>query len=469
MDNYTKFVNTAIGKKIVSQLGLPSPSILARHKEGDEFLTGNTIVGAAPDSFVLSEIGYVFGEVHSKIFTANEDKNLSSATAALQKNKVNYHNWSKDDSIGSFKAVIFDASGISKSSDLISVYYFFNLVMKRIGGSGRVVIIGRTPENCPEPKYQTAQRGLIGFVKALGKELRNGATANLVYVDKGAEKNAITSIQFFASNKSTYVSGQFVKVSHSSLSENASWDKPLLGKTAIVTGAARGIGEAIAKLVARDGAKVICLDVPQAAESLNKVAEEIGGIAFAGDITAEETPQKLGEFIQKEIGKLDIIIHNAGITRDKLLANMKDDQWKLVMNINLSAEERINDYLLAEQLFNENGRIICVSSISGISGNRGQTNYAASKAAVIGMVDSMAPILKDKNITINAVAPGFIETQMTAAIPTMIREAGRRMNSMAQGGQPEDVAETIAYFANPNSAGLNGNVVRVCGQGLIGA
>lgn len=469
MDNYTKFVNTAIGKKIVSQLGLPSPSILARYKEGEEYLTGNTLIGAAEDSFVLQEIGGIFNEVHSKIFTASVEKNLSAVTSALQKNKVNYHNWTIEDNIGSFKTIIFDASGISKSSDLDSVYYFFKLALKKVGSSGRVVIIGRTPEDCPEPKYHTAQRALIGFVKALGKELRNGATANLIYVDKGAEKNAITSIQFFSSNKSTYVSGQFVKVSYNSVAENSSWSQPLKGKSVIVTGAARGIGESIARLIARDGAKVICLDVPQAAESLNKVAEEIGGIALAADITAEGTPQLIGEFIKKELGKLDVIIHNAGITRDKLLANMKEDQWKLVMNINLSSEERINDYLLSEQLINDNGRIVCVSSISGISGNRGQTNYAASKAAVIGMVESMAPLLKNKNITINAVAPGFIETQMTAAIPTMIREAGRRMNSMAQGGQPEDVAETIAYFANPNSSGLNGNVVRVCGQGLIGA
>ncbi|HNL78818.1 MAG TPA: SDR family oxidoreductase, partial [Agitococcus sp.] len=118
---------------------------------------------------------------------------------------------------------------------------------------------------------------------------------------------------------------------------------------------------------------------------------------------------------------------------------------------------------------NANGRVICVSSISGIAGNLGQTNYAMSKAGVIGMVQSMAPVLKAQGITINAVAPGFIETQMTAAIPFAIREAGRRMNSMSQGGQPVDVAEAIAWYANPASAGVIGNVVRVCGQSLIGA
>jgi 3-oxoacyl-[acyl-carrier protein] reductase len=238
---------------------------------------------------------------------------------------------------------------------------------------------------------------------------------------------------------------------------------------ALVTGAARGIGEAIARVLARDGALVVCLDIPQATEDLDNVAQSIQGQMLPLDITAKDAPQKIADYFTKNHKGLDIIVHNAGITRDKTLANMKPQLWNMVMEINLSSEERINDKLLADKIINKGGRIICVSSISGIAGNRGQVNYATSKAGVIGMVDAMAPIVQKKDITINAVAPGFIETKMTAAIPVMIREAGRRMNSMAQGGQPVDVAETIAWFANPNAQGVNGNVVRVCGQGLIGA
>jgi 3-oxoacyl-[acyl-carrier protein] reductase len=138
--------------------------------------------------------------------------------------------------------------------------------------------------------------------------------------------------------------------------------------------------------------------------------------------------------------------------------------------VNLTAAERITAELLArEGLLNDGGRIVCVSSMSGIAGNAGQTNYATSKAGVIGMVESMAPVLAERGGTINAVAPGFIETQMTAAMPIGPREAGRRMNSLAQGGLPVDVSETIAWLAAPDSTGLNGNVVRVCGQSLIGA
>jgi 3-oxoacyl-[acyl-carrier protein] reductase len=135
-----------------------------------------------------------------------------------------------------------------------------------------------------------------------------------------------------------------------------------------------------------------------------------------------------------------------------------------VLAVNLESIERIN-----AALSDRVSRIVCVSSVSGIAGNRGQANYAASKAGVIGVVESQAAELAKRQCTINAVAPGFIETRMTAAMPLATREAGRRMNSLAQGGLPVDVAETVAWFASPGSGGVNGNVVRVCGQSLIGA
>jgi 3-oxoacyl-[acyl-carrier protein] reductase len=148
---------------------------------------------------------------------------------------------------------------------------------------------------------------------------------------------------------------------------------------------------------------------------------------------------------------------------------MKRELWDAVLDVNLSAQERLNDALLIGDLVGAGARIVTVSSIGGIAGNRGQTNYGASKAGVIGVVDTLAPELAQRGATINAVAPGFIETQMTAAMPLVVREGGRRMNSLAQGGLPIDVAEAIAWFASPAAGGVNGNVVRVCGQSLIGA
>jgi 3-oxoacyl-[acyl-carrier protein] reductase len=246
------------------------------------------------------------------------------------------------------------------------------------------------------------------------------------------------------------------------------WSQPLAGQKVVVTGASRGIGAAIAQVMASEGAQVICLDVPQAQEALQVVASQVGGRALALDIAAPHAAQTLVEAAQAD-GGWDVIVHNAGITRDKTIANMKPHFWTSVVDINLSAQERINDALIDSGALRSGGRVVCVSSISGIAGNVGQTNYALSKAGVVGMVNSLAPAWAERGITINAVAPGFIETAMTAAVPFALREAGRRMNSLSQGGLPEDVAQAIAWFASPASMGLTGNVVRVCGQSILGA
>lgn len=244
-------------------------------------------------------------------------------------------------------------------------------------------------------------------------------------------------------------------------------ERPLDGKVALVTGASRGIGAAIASVSGRDGAHVVCLDVPAAGDELSAVANSVGGSALQLDITGD--PARLVSHLTERHGGVDVVVHNAGITRDKTLARMDSAQWDSVLEVNLACQERVNAALLEGDVLRPGGRIIGVSSIAGIAGNVGQTNYATSKAGVIGMVESMAPVLAARGGTINAVAPGFIETKMTAAVPLMTREVGRRMNSLSQGGLPEDVAETIAWFASPGSGGVNGNVVRVCGQMLLGA
>jgi 3-oxoacyl-[acyl-carrier protein] reductase len=237
----------------------------------------------------------------------------------------------------------------------------------------------------------------------------------------------------------------------------------------VVTGASRGIGEAIAETLARDGAHVIALDVPPQGDALTAVANRIGGSTLQLDITSGDAPKVLAEHVRERHGRLDVIVHNAGVTRDRTLGRMSEDEWDLLMNINLSATERIDEVLLGEDVLSEDGRIVGVSSISGIAGNRGQVNYAASKAGVIGKTLALSRQLRGTGRTINAVAPGFIETKMTDAMPFATREVGKRINSLAQGGLPIDVAETVAWFAAPASGGLNGNVTRVCGQQLLGA
>ncbi|MCF3127711.1 3-oxoacyl-ACP reductase [Acinetobacter soli] len=462
IDQYQAFTQSPIGKFVVKNLGLPSPVVLDRFEQGQPVIRGAVLVGAAPEGVLSSAIANVLSTIHADSYAGN---NTDIQQAAAQVG-LNLRAFNSGDKESRFKAVIFDASGIQNSEQLNELHKFFNPIARQIEGSGRVIVVATTPESAKKVKQAIAQRALEGFVKSVGKEFKKGITAQLVYVDEGAANNLESTLRFLLSPRSAYVSGQVIRISKAEVVK-VDWNKPLAGKTALVTGASRGIGEAIAHILARDGAHVICLDVPQQQADLDRVAADISGSALGLDITAADAGEKIKAAAQKN-GGLDIIVHNAGITRDKTLANMKPELWDLVININLSAAERINDYLLENDGLNANGRIVCVSSISGIAGNLGQTNYAASKAGVIGLVKFTAPILKN-GITINAVAPGFIETQMTAAIPFAIREAGRRMNSMNQGGLPVDVAETIAWFASSASTGLNGNVVRVCGQSLLGA
>lgn len=461
-DQYQAFAKSPIGKFVIKNLGLPSPTFLERYESATPVVKGAVLVGAAPGSTLTGSIAQVLANIHANSYAGN---NAELQQAAAQAG-LNLGAFNQGDKESKFKVAIFDASGIQNSDDLKALYDFFNPIARQIQASGRVVIVGTTPESATSVKQAIAQRALEGFVKSVGKEFKKGIAANLIYVDNGAEANLESALRFAISPRSAYVSGQVIRVSQAA-TQDVDWTKPLAGKTAVVTGASRGIGEAIAHVLARDGAHVICLDVPQQQADLDRVAGEIGGSTLAIDITAADAGEKIKVAAAAQ-GGLDIIVHNAGITRDKTLANMKPELWDLVININLSAIERVNDYLLNNDGLNANGRIICVSSISGIAGNLGQTNYAASKAGVVGIVKYTAPTLSN-GITINAVAPGFIETQMTAAIPFAIREAGRRMNSMSQGGLPVDVAETIAMFASTASTGLNGNVVRVCGQSLLGA
>ena len=461
-DQYQAFSKSPIGKFVIKNLGLPAPTFLERFESATPVVKGAVLVGAATNSTLSGSIAQVLANVHANGYAGNNAQLQQVAAKA----GLNLSAFNDGDKESKFKVVIFDASGIENSEQLHELYAFFNPIARQIQASGRVVILGTTPETASTVKQAIAQRALEGFVKSVGKEFKKGIAANLIYVDAGAEANLESALRFSISPRSAYVSGQVIRVSKAE-TVDIDWAKPLAGKTAVVTGASRGIGEAIAHVLARDGAHVICLDVPQQQADLDRVAAEIGGSTLAIDITAADAGQKIKDAATVQ-GGLDIIVHNAGITRDKTLANMKPELWDLVININLSAIERVNDYLLENDGFNVNGRIVCVSSISGIAGNLGQTNYAASKAGVIGVVKFTAPVLKN-GVTINAVAPGFIETQMTAAIPFAIREAGRRMNSMSQGGLPIDVAETIAMFASTASTGLNGNVVRVCGQSLLGA
>ncbi|TQN38099.1 3-oxoacyl-[acyl-carrier protein] reductase [Blastococcus colisei] len=448
-DWYRDFANSGFGTTITENLGLPRPAVLRRYEPGQPLLPGPAVIGSAGEGRLrdaLTELLRAEGvHVQSPV----------TADGATDGEKP--------------AAVILDATGLRTPADLASAHDFLAPAVKRLRATGRVLILADPPSDADSPAQAAARQALDGLVRSIAKELRGGSTANLVHVPVGAEGSIASPVRFFLSGRSAYVDGQVMSVSSADIPVAADDEKPLAGKVAVVTGAARGIGAAIAKVMARDGAHVVAVDIPAAGDKLAEVANEIGGTALQLDITASDAAQRLIEHLEERHGGVDVVVHNAGITRDKLLVNMDAARWNSVMAVNLQAMLDITQALLDGDVFKPGARVVCVSSQSGIAGNRGQTNYAASKAGVIGMVRAWAPQFAERNATINAVAPGFIVTEMTAKMPFGTREIGSRINSLQQGGLPVDVAETIAWLTQPGSAGVNGQTVRVCGQSMLGA
>jgi 3-oxoacyl-[acyl-carrier protein] reductase len=470
-DRYQQLVNTPIGRIVAKQVGLPNPSRLERYEPGQPVIDGPVLVGAAAGSRLADSLAGVLAAIGAETFTPMDERLRSAAAAAGLQAGI----WNPDATPAEqrFKALVLDATGIDSSDRLVETWEFLHPTIRKVMSSGRVIVLGTPPEDCPAPPQAIAQRALEGLVRAVGKEVKRGATAQLIYVAPEAEDQLESTLRFFLSPKSAFVSGQVVRVGRAVAGGDAraglDWERPLSGQVALVTGAARGIGAAIAEVLAREGAHVVGLDVPAMADELESLTGRLSGSALTADITDDDAPAVIAQHLLDEHGGVDIVVHNAGVTRDKTMGRMTEEQWSKVIEINLTAPQRIDAELFSRDVVRANGRIVCVSSISGIAGNAGQTNYSTSKAGAIGVVQAWAPELAKRGVTINAVAPGFIETQMTAAMPIAVREAGRRMNSVSQGGLPVDVAETIAWLASPASAGVTANVVRVCGQSLIGA
>ncbi|WP_367321460.1 3-oxoacyl-ACP reductase [Streptomyces sp. HUAS ZL42] len=431
-DRYLRFTGTAPGRFLTRRLGLPQPAALGRWSPERPSLAG--------------------GLLH--LTAGKSDLGLGPVLA-------------RTDLVGPSDrpaAVVLDATGVRDVEGLGEVHAALHAVVRSVAVSGRIVVLG-APLDAADHHQAAAQQALEGFTRSLGKEVGRGRTVNLVRLTDAAA--AESTLRFLLSPKSAYVSGQVIEVGVPGVTAPGDWDRPLTGRTALVTGAARGIGEAVAETLARDGARVVVLDTPQAEDDARRVAERLNGSALALDITTADAGERIAAALPD---RLDVLIHNAGITRDRRLVNMPEERWSSVLDVNLGSVLRTTDALLAAGAIRRGGRIVATASIAGLAGNAGQTNYGASKAGVVGLVRSLAPrALAEHGVTVNAVAPGFIETKMTAAVPLFIREAGRRMNSLAQGGLPVDVAETTAWLAHPASGAVNGQVVRVCGQSLLGA
>jgi len=439
-DRYLNFVNSAIGSAVATRVGLPRPAVLRRYESAGPLLPGPVLLGST-----------------SGVPRPGLADTLAAAGADVRAT-------GPDDWWG---ALILDATGVGTPQELGGARAFFAGSLRRLEPCGRVLVLGRPPDGT-DITADASRQALDGIVRSLAKELKRGSTANLLLVEHDASLES--ALRFFLSGRSAYVDGQPVRLGAGVAPAPLDWDRPLAGKTALVTGAARGIGASISGVLARDGARVIVADLPQAGEALATVANRIGGTSLHLDVASPGAPQRLLEHLAAHTDRLDVLVHNAGITRDKLLANMKPEQWDSVIAVNLTSQLRINAALLGSDQLSEQARVVCLSSTTGLSGNRGQTNYGATKAGVIGLARSSAPAFAAHgNSTINAVAPGFIDTEMTARMPLATREVARRLSSLQQAGLPIDVAEAVAWLSSPGAGGVNGQVLRVCGQNLVGA
>ena len=443
-DRYLNLVNSPVGSAVASRVGLPRPSVLRRYKAGDPLLPGPVLLGSTAGRPTAAL---------KRVFTQAGVEVVDSIEKVADGEKV--------------AAVVLDARALTVPTDLAALREFLAPGVKRLGPSGRVIVLG-VPADGADIATDATRQALDGIVRSLAKELRLGSTANLLWVEDDA--SLASALRFLLSGRSAYVDGQPLLLGPGTAPAPKDWDQPLAGKTALVTGAARGIGAAIAGVLARDGADVIVADLTQAGEALAKVANRIGGTALHLDVASAEAPAKLLEHLATHTSGLDILVHNAGITRDKLMANMKPEQWDSVIAVNLQSQLAINGALLGSDQLNDSSRVVCLSSTTGFSGNRGQTNYGATKAGVIGLVRSSAASFAAHGAsTINAIAPGFIDTEMTAKMPIATREVARRLSSLQQAGLPVDVAEAVAWLSSPGAGGVNGQTLRVCGQNLVGA
>tara|TARA_R110002072_G_scaffold4280_9_gene30274 strand:+ start:11542 stop:12969 length:1428 start_codon:yes stop_codon:yes gene_type:complete len=472
-DFYFKFAHTTIGQNIFQTLSLPQPVLLNRTPdESISMPKGTYLVGASSGSFALKNVLSALKQNNSNIDFLDSGNPIYQSLPKSFSSSNTVHEINTLEG-GNYDGLVFDATGIKDFESLSGVYSFFHHAIKKLNQNGRIIIITNSPKQLSEPQLEAIQLSLHGFSKSLAKELgKKGTCCNILCLPKGSQKYIESSLAFFLSEKSAFVTGQSVTLRNQTTKQvPLSSEKPLIGKTALVTGAAQGIGKQTAITLARDGAKVICLDIPQNKEPLEALANELDGHALTINLLDESAILDIIEEVRKSFNGLDIVVHNAGITRDKTLGKMPQHLWDQVITLNFERVVKMNQSFLEQDLFNEYARIICISSISGIAGNFGQTNYACSKAGIAAYVEAFSEstaVKKCNGLTINALAPGFIETQMTKNVPLLTRELGRRMNALSQGGLPLDIAEAVCFFANPGAHSLNGNVLRVCGLSLLG-
>lgn len=504
MDYLLSLSRNPATKSVVKSLGLPVtlPPVLSRPEGARAQRLLNDVefaVGAVRATDVTRELGKHLAPMGARVVWtgAAEHLDLFSGAAQAWAEPVRVvplpaQNESSSEPAGSSGAtapsggpeemrrvygLVFDATGLRTRRELDVLFTFFSTWLGALTSGGRVIVLATPPDTSAQvvgseraAEVAGLWQGIEGFVRSLGKELgRKGSTANLIWVVPGAEDGIAGPLRFFASGYSSFVTCQPLRIGASAISNRFTYEAPLQGKVALVTGAARGIGKATVESLSREGAKIAMVEHPSAAGEASLVARQLGAKLLSCDLASPTAADEISRWVGAELGGLDIVVHNAGLTRDKTLARMPRSAWDAVIDVNLEAVLRSTDVLLRNAQIRDHGRIVVLSSVGGIAGNVGQTNYALTKASLIGWVQTLAHQLASRGVTVNAVAPGFIETQMTAQMPTMIKEFARRLSALNQGGLPQDVASAVTFFALPENFGVTGSVLRVCGGALIGA
>lgn len=443
-DAYTRFVRSTPGAMIAKRTGLPRPARLLRREDRPEPVLGPVVVlGDSAGADQVAQLLLSWGADVRRRF--EELRRVGSVVVVLDEVDA-------PDQLG---PVLLPLAG----------------AMRTLAPGARVVTVSR-PATGQDPGRDAARGGIEGFTRSLAHEMRSGGTANGILAADGVALDApgvIGALRFLLSARSAFVTGQFLEVTTAAGTLTEDSAQPLAGRTALVTGAARGIGAAIARTLAADGAHLVVLDVPAAGTELSRLANELRAVPIQLDVTSDGAGERLVQFLREHSLTLDVLVLNAGITRDKLFANMTPDRWDPVIGVNITSQITLTNALIdAGDVLGEQPRVVSLASTSGIAGNRGQTNYATSKAGVMAFVDALSSRLAEQGGTANAVAPGFIETEMTARMPAINREVARRVNSLQQGGLPVDVAEAIGFLSSAEAGGIQGQTLRVCGQNIVG-
>jgi 3-oxoacyl-[acyl-carrier protein] reductase len=373
---------------------------------------------------------------------------------------------------GKLDGILFDASALTTPVSLKSLYDFFHSRVAFLKPCSHILIVGDEWKKNTDPDFNpvaaATQEALSGFVRSLAKELGGrGITANLVLASRGADLSGV--MRYFLSHHGSYVSGQVLSATDCETSKPL-FEKLLDGRTILVTGAAQGIGAAIARRAAAEGAKVLLLDRPQEISALEVLARELRGTMLPVDLLRDDAVAQTVKRL-RELAPIHGVVHNAGITQDKSLIKMSAERWESVVNLNLGIPLAMTEMMMGREhdfICAKDASFVYLSSIAGIAGNPGQTNYASTKAGLIGYVRALAESDKCGKSRFNCVAPGFIETRMTKAMPVGIREVARRLNSLKQGGEPDDIAQAVVFLLSEASAGISGQTLRVCGQSMIG-